>query len=63
MQNPIPKFKQSSIISEKPGYSSEQLKTLTNSNYHRVQYFLLKFAHVSYLTMSANGISGFFKLI
>ena len=28
MQNPIPKFKQSCIISEKPGYLSEKLKTL-----------------------------------
>ena len=32
MQNPIPKFRQSPIISEKPGYLSEKLKTLTSSN-------------------------------
>ena len=30
MQNPILKFRQSSIISEKPGYLSEKLKTLTS---------------------------------
>ena len=27
MQNPIPTFRQSCIISEKPGYLSEKLKT------------------------------------
>ena len=43
MQNPIPKFRQSSIISERPEYLSEKLKTLTSSNYHRIQYFLLTF--------------------
>ena len=35
MENPIPKLRQSSIISEEPGILSEQLKTLTSSNYHR----------------------------
>ena len=33
MQTPKFKFRQSSIISEKPGYLSEKLKTLTTSNY------------------------------
>ena len=46
MQNPIPKFRQSSIISEKPHYLSEKLKTLTTSNY---QIFCRRFTHVSYL--------------
>ena len=32
MQNPIPDFRQSSIISEKPGYVTEKLKTLASSN-------------------------------
>ena len=32
MQNPILKFRQSSIISEKPGYLSEKLETLMSSN-------------------------------
>ena len=43
MQNPKQKFRQSSIIFEKPGIFSEKLKTLTTSNYLRVEYFLLKF--------------------
>ena len=42
MQNGIEKFRQSSIIFEKPGILSENLKTLTSSNYPTVQYFLLK---------------------
>ena len=42
MQNPIQKFRQSSIVFEKPGILSENLKTLTSSNYPTIQYFLLK---------------------
>ena len=42
MQNPIEKLRQSSIVFEKPGILSENLKTLTSSNYPTVQYFLLK---------------------
>ena len=42
MQNPIQKFRQSSIVFEKPGIFSENLKTLTSSNYPTVQYVLLK---------------------
>ena len=42
MQNPIHRFTQSSIVFEKPGILPENLKTLTSSNYSRVQYFLLK---------------------
>ena len=42
MQNTIQKFRQSSIVFEKPGILSENLKTLTSSNYPTVQYFLLK---------------------
>ena len=34
---------QSSIAFEKPGILSKQLKTLMSSNYHRVEYFWLKF--------------------
>ena len=33
---------QSSIVFEKQGILSENLKTLTSSNYPTVQYFLLK---------------------
>ena len=39
MQNPIQKFRQSPIAFEKPGNLSENLKTLTSSNYPTVQYF------------------------
>ena len=42
MQNTIQKFRQNSIVFEKPGILSENLKTLTSSNYPTVQYFLLK---------------------
>ena len=42
MQNTILKFRQSPIVFEKPGILSENLKTLTSSNYPTVQYFLLK---------------------
>ena len=42
MQNAVQKFKQSSIVFEKPGILSENLKTLTSSNYPASQYFLLK---------------------
>ena len=42
MQNLIQKFSQSSIAFEKPGILSENLKTVTGSNYPTVQYFLLK---------------------
>ena len=54
MQNPVPKLRQSSIISDKLGYLSENLKTLTSSNYnmHNLQ---LQFAHVSCLTISTKG--------
>ena len=51
MQNPMKKFRQNSIVFEKPGTLSEKLKTLTSSNYHRVKYFLLKFRNVFYLTL------------
>ena len=38
VQNSLPKFRieSSSIISEKPRYLSEKLKTFTSSNYHKV---------------------------
>ena len=42
MQNTIQTCRQSSIVFEKPGILSENLKTLTSSNYSAVQYFLLK---------------------
>ena len=42
MQNHIQKFRQSSIVFEKPGALSENLKTLASFNYVTVQCFLLK---------------------
>ena len=36
------KFRQSSTVFEKPSILSENLETLTRSDYHTVQYFLLK---------------------
>ena len=42
MQNPIQKFRKTSIVFAKPGILSENLKTLTSSNYPAVQYVLLK---------------------
>ena len=50
MQNTIQKFRQSSIVFEKPGILSENLKTLTCSNYPTVQYFLLKLCTCFLLT-------------
>ena len=42
MQNPIQKFRQISIVLQKPGILLENLKTLTSCDYPKVQYFLLK---------------------
>ena len=42
MHNDMQKFRQSSIVFEKAGILSENLKTLASSNYPTVQYFLLK---------------------
>ena len=42
MQNPKQKFRQSSIVFEKPGILSENLETLMSSNCPTVKYFLLK---------------------
>ena len=63
MQNSIQKFWQSSIVFEKPGILSENLKTLMSSNYPTVQYFLLNFAHVFYLPMSTKACVRFFYFI
>ena len=42
MENPIQKSRQSSTVFKKLGILSENLKTLTSSNYPTVQYFLPK---------------------
>ena len=54
MQNPIQKFKQSSIVFEKFEKLWRVPTTLQFNN------FCLNFAHVSYLPMSAKGCAGFF---
>ena len=50
MENPIQKSRQSSIVSKKLGILSENLKTLTSSNYPKVQYFLPKLCRRFLLT-------------
>ena len=58
MQNSIQKFRQSSIVFQKPGILSENLKILTTLNYLTVHYW--NSAHISYLPMSTKGCAGFF---
>ena len=60
MQNPIQKFRQSSIVFEKPVILSEDLKTLTSSNYPTVQYFLLKLRTRFLLTKIYKRVCGVF---
>ena len=45
MQNIIQKFRQSSIVLEKPGTLSENLETLTSSNFPTKQYFFAESSH------------------
>ena len=59
--NSIQKFRHSSIVLEKPGILSEKLKTLASFNYHRVEYFLMKCTHISYLLISTKGCLEFLK--
>ena len=54
------KFRLSSIAFKKPGILSEDLKTLTNSNYPTVQYFLLKLRTRFLLTNVYKSVWGFF---
>ena len=60
MQNLIQKLRQSSIVFEKPGILSENLKTLTSSNHPIVQYFLLKLRTRFLLTNVYKRVAGFF---
>ena len=62
MQNTTQKFRQSSIVFEKPGILSENLKTLTSSNYPTVQHFLLKLRTRFLLTYVYKGRVEFFYL-
>ena len=63
MQNTIQKFRQSSIVFEKPSTLSENLKTLTGSNYPTVQYFLLKLCTRILLTNAYNMVCGIFLIL
>ena len=63
MQNTIQKFRQNSIVFEKPGILSENLKTLTSSNYPTVQYFLLKLRTPFLLTNVYKGVCGIFFIL
>ena len=60
MQNPIKRFRQSSIVFEKPGILSGNLKTLTSFNYPTIQYFLLKLRTWFLLPNVYNRVCGVF---
>ena len=60
MQNPIQKFRQTAIVFEKPGILSENSRTLTNSNYPAVQYFLLKLRARFLFTNAYKRVCGIF---
>ena len=61
MQNTIQKSRHSSIVFEKPGILSENLKTLESSNYPAVQYFLLKHCTRFLLTNVYKRVGGIFS--
>ena len=63
MQNPIQKFRESSIVVEKPGISLENLKTLTSSNYPTVQYFSLKLRTHLLFTNVYKNVCGIFYFV
>ena len=63
MQNTIQKFRQGSIVFEKPGILSENLKTLATSDYPTVQYFLLKLRRRFLLTSVYEIVCGIFFIL
>ena len=75
MQNTIPKFRQSSIVFEKPGILSRNLKNWQKLNFEfektilnlktalEFNIFCWNFAHVYYLPMSTKGCVGFFFIL
>ena len=63
MQNPIQKFRQSSIVFEKTGILSENLKTLTSSNYRTVQYFLMKLRTFTTYQCLQKGVRDFLNFV
>ena len=46
MQYLIQKFRQISIVFEKPGILSENMKTVMSSNYPKIQYFFAETLHM-----------------
>ena len=60
MKNSIQTSGQSSIVFEKPGILSKNLKTLMSCNYPTVQYFLLKLGTLCLLTNVYKRMSGIF---
>ena len=60
MQNTIQKFRQSSIVFEKSGVLSEDLKILMSSNYPTVQYYFLKLRTRFLLTNVYKRVCGIF---
>ena len=62
MPNTMQKFRQNSIVFEKSGILSENLKTLTSSNYPIVNIFCWNFANVFYLPVSTEEWGGYFFL-
>ena len=60
MQDTIQKFRQSSIVFERPSILSENLKTLMSSNYPAVHYFSLKLCAGFLLTIACKRVCGIF---
>ena len=60
MQNTIQKFRQRSIVFEKSGVLSEDLKILMSSNYPTVQYYFLKLRTRFLLTNVYKRVCGIF---
>ena len=63
LQNAIQKFRQSSIVFEKPGILSENVKPLTSPYYPAVQYFLLKLRTRFLLTIVYKSVCGIFFIL
>ena len=59
MENPLLTFRQNSIISEKPGYLTEKLKTFTSLKF----FVIFFFSHITCLTMSEKGYLPFFNFV
>ena len=60
MQNAIQKFRQNSIVFEKPGILPQNLKTLTSSNYSTGQHFFTETSHTLSTYHSLKKVCGIF---